>query len=110
MRGKLDDGYAVPRVPADSAVLSWQSNYHHWQWQAAVERVKAQHRVGRAETSSKGYTALSLAINYQWQQFNFGLAVDNLTDTEIRNAASVIRGQAPEAGRTVMLSLRYTIE
>lgn len=110
VRGKLDDGYAVPRVPADSAVLSWQSNYHHWQWQAAVEWVKAQHRVGRAETSSKGYTALSLAINYQWQQFNFGLAVDNLTDTEIRNAASVIRDQAPEAGRTVMLSLRYTIE
>ena len=110
VRAKLDDGYAVPRVPADSATLSWQSNYDQWAWNAAVERVKSQNRAGRAESNTRGYTALSLGVNYQWQQFNWGLSVDNLTDEEIRNASSAIRDLVPESGRTVMLSLRYTID
>lgn len=110
VRAKLDDGYAVPRVPADSATLSWQSNYDQWAWNAAVERVKSQNRAGRAESNTRGYTALSLGVNYQWQQFDWGLSIDNLTDKEIRNASSAIRDLAPESGRTVMLSLRYTID
>jgi len=87
-----------------------ESNYDQWAWNAALERVKSQNRVGRAENTTTGYTALSLAVNYQWQQFNWGLSVDNLTDEEICNASSAIRNLAPESGRTVMLSLRYTIE
>ena len=110
VRAKLDDGYAVPRVPADTAKLSWHSDYDHWAWNAAVERVKAQNRAGRAESTTRGYTVLSLGVNYQWQQFNWGLTVDNLTDQEIRNASSAIREFAPESGRTVILSLRYTID
>ncbi len=110
VRGKLDDGFAVPRLPADSALLRWSSSYDHWQWQLSGERVLAQHRVGRGEASSAGYTHWAASLSYQWQQFTFGLAVDNIGDEEIRNASSVLREVAPESGRNVLFSVRYTID
>lgn len=110
VRGKLDDGFAVPRLPADSALLRWTSSYDHWQWQVSGERVLAQHRAGRGEASSAGYTSWAASLSYQWQQFTFGLAVDNISDEEIRNASSVLREVAPESGRNVLFSVRYTID
>lgn len=59
-----------------------------------------------------GYTSLGVVLTYKFRvgatHWLAYLRGDNLTNQDIRYATSVVRGFAPQGGRSVMAGLRTT--
>lgn len=113
VRARLDDGNKVPRIPPHrlGAGLEWDRT----NWSAAVSWVHAasQDRVAEYETPTAGYDDVGLDLNYSlpvsgdvtWDLY---LQARNLLDEEIRNHASSLKDQAPQAGRNFIFGLRVS--
>ena len=71
-----------------------------------VERVTAQRRISPLETQTKGFTLLSVSVDWTRGPVGLGLSANNLLDTEARRHASFLKDYAPLAGRDVRLTLR----
>ncbi|MFM7272639.1 MAG: TonB-dependent receptor, partial [Gammaproteobacteria bacterium] len=110
VRGKLDDAGDVPRLPPARVGidLGWAAGA----WDAGLRLTEAldQDDPGENEEPTGGYTALDAHLEYriergstEWVLFLRG---ENLLDEEIRNATSVLREVAPEAGRSVEAGVR----
>ena len=112
IRGELDSGADVPRMPPlrVGGRLSWGSE--QWELWASVQDVADQDRPGNNEASTEGYTRWDLGVEYRlptgggdtlaFVKFN------NLTDEEIRLSTSFLRDVAPEAGRGIEAGIRYS--
>ncbi|HEY4713553.1 MAG TPA: TonB-dependent receptor [Aquirhabdus sp.] len=77
---------------------------------AEVTHAWAQTKVPDNDLPTAGYTRLNLVASYPFQVREHTwlayLRADNLTDTTIRYASSILRDIAPEAGRSVKAGLR----
>lgn len=110
VRGEFDGGGDVPRVPPGrfGAELAWHRG--GWDLAARVTEVLKQDHTGEGERSVGGYTLLAARAEYafaagggDWTLFLRG---ENLLDEEIRNASSLLRDVAPEAGLNVEAGVR----
>lgn len=110
VRGEFDAGGDVPRVPPGrlGAELAWHRG--GWDLAARVTEVLEQDHTGEGERSVTGYTLLAARAEYafaagggDWTLFLRG---ENLLDEEIRNASSLLRDVAPEAGLNVEAGVR----
>ncbi|MBK6278722.1 MAG: TonB-dependent receptor [Gammaproteobacteria bacterium] len=110
VRGEFDDGGAVPRVPPGrlGAELAWQRG--GWDLAARLTEVLEQDRTGEGERSVPGYTLLAARAEYAFSggggDWTLFLRGENLLDEEIRNASSLLRDVAPEAGLNVEAGVR----
>ncbi|TDG15520.1 TonB-dependent receptor [Seongchinamella unica] len=111
IRGQLDDGADVPRMPPMriGARLSWEnSQWHLW---GGVLDAADQDRPGENEEASEGYTRWDAGVEYRLQTQQWDLLAfakfNNISDEEIRLSTSFLRDVAPEAGRGVELGVRY---
>lgn len=112
VRAKLDRGGDVPRVtpPRVGAELLFEHN--DWQAQLRLVEVSQQDHPGDFEEKTDGYTRLDLQLHhtFTWHDNSAMVFVkgQNLLDEEIRNAASILRESAPEAGRGFTAGVRFS--
>lgn len=113
VRGELDNSGNVPRLPPlrFGAELGWATRA--WDLALRVTEFTDQDRPGENEEETDGYTLVSAHADYRfsdgpnsWTVFIRG---DNLLDEEVRNATSVLRDLAPEAGRKIEIGVRVEI-
>ncbi|TLM79179.1 TonB-dependent receptor [Microbulbifer harenosus] len=101
----------VPRLPPLRYGFALGGDYANWNWQWRNTHATAQDRPGAFEEATDAYTRMDLSA-----QYNFKLAGNdavlfanarNLLDEEIRNATSLLRDFAPEAGRSIEAGVRF---
>ncbi len=113
VRGELDEGGDVPRLPPLRYGLRLEYQRSAWSGHVQLMEVEEQDRPGRNEESTEGHTLLSAALRWQspesWRGlWSVQLRGSNLLDEEVRNATSFIRDSAPEAGRSFELITRLS--
>jgi len=116
VRASFDDAIAgqsseVPRLPPLRYGFALGGDYDSWNWQWRTSHALAQTKPGAFEEATDAYTRMDLSA-----QYNLTLAGNdavlfanarNLLDEEIRNATSLLRDFAPEAGRSVEAGIRF---
>lgn len=110
IRGKLDDGGNLPRIPPVrlGSQLRYESN--GWATEVGVSHYFEQDKVAELETSTDAYTLVDAELAYTFTASNSDLTVylkgSNLTDEEARVHSSFLKNQAPLPGRGFSLGLR----
>ena len=110
VRGELDDGGNVPLMPPArlGAGLTWEEG--PWHLGLRAYRAFEQDEPAERETRTDAYTSLSAHAEYRVErgpgEWTLFLRGDNLLDEEIRNATSLLREMAPEAGISVEAGVR----
>lgn len=108
---ELAGGVPLPRIPPARFGLGLE--WDHGPWVGGINwlHAAAQNDVAAFETATPGYDDLGLDLSYRlsgsagrsWEWFLRG---SNLLDEEIRNHPSLLKDQAPHAGRNLTLGLR----
>jgi iron complex outermembrane recepter protein len=108
----LDTSEPLPRITPMR--YSASLNYESEKWNASIEgqRVEAQDRVARFETTTPGYTFLNASIGYKFRTgptYNYiYVKGTNLTNEEARDHLSFLKEVLPLAGRGVAVGFRTT--
>lgn len=110
VRGTLDGHADVPRLPPGRLAMSIDWSGSRFDLGVRLARVLRQSHTGDGEAPVAGHTLLSAHAEYvlgagaaEWIVFLRG---ENLLDREVRNAASLLRDLAPEAGRSLEAGVR----
>lgn len=111
VRARLDVNGDVPRIPPMRFGAEVAHTHSDWQYKLRVSRVTKQTDVALNERPTNGYTLVNASVDYHAHLLGseltlFGKA-NNLLDAEVRNHASVLKDVAPEAGRNLVLGLRF---
>lgn len=110
IRGKLDDGGNLPRIPP--VRLGSQLRYQSSGWEAGlgVSHYFEQNKVAELETSTDAYILVDAELAYTFTTGHSDLTVylkgNNLTDEEARVHSSFLKNQAPLPGRGFSMGLR----
>lgn len=110
IRGKLDDGGNLPRIPP--VRLGSQIRYHSNGWEAELgaSHYFEQDKVADMETSTDAYTLVDAEVAYTFTADRGDLTVylkgSNLTDEEARVHSSFLKDKAPLPGQGFSIGLR----
>ena len=112
VRGRLDDGEDLPRMPPMRVGVGVDWSARRWSGDLRVTHVDAQDRPGLNETPTDSYVSMAGSLSYSVTGSSLGnylffVRGKNLLDEEIRNAASFLRNFAPEPGRSIEVGLRF---
>jgi iron complex outermembrane recepter protein len=112
IRGELDSGDDIPRLPPMrlGARLAWASeSLELW---TRVMDVDEQDKPGANEEPTDSYTKWDAGADYRLpvagSEVTLFLALNNITDEEIRLSTSFLRDVAPESGFSVEAGVRWT--
>ena len=110
VNARLSDGSYVPRVPPKRYGSELRYNAEQWTASLSASHALRQDQPGTNEPATASYTRIDANISYSWDagsnSYLLFLKGGNLSNSEIRNAASFLRDLAPEAGRNIQLGLR----
>jgi len=112
IRGELDSGADIPRLPPRRVGLrlAWQSEQLEL-WGRVLDAAE-QDRPGLNEEPTEAYTRWDAGVDFRPRWADGGLtlflSLNNISDEEIRLSTSFLRDVAPEAGRSVEAGLRYS--
>ena len=107
VRGRLDGGGNLPRIPPVSATLGIEGEAGIVNARLEARWADEQDRVADFELPTDGWTAIDLRTTIAvTPQVNLILEGLNLTDEEIRYHASPLKDVAPMAGRGFRVALR----
>ena len=110
VRARLEDGSALPRIPALRAGVRVNARLGGWDTMAEWTQVLRQNRTAAFESETGGYGMLNLGASYQWRsggnQWQFYVKGQNLTNRLAYAATSFIKTAAPLTGRNLVLGLR----
>lgn len=111
VRATLEGGGNLPRIPA--ARLGSEFTWHNDDWRASLGAVRyfKQDRIAEFETDTAGFTLVNARAAWSffnnerssWEAF---VNADNLTNRTARLATSLIKNQAPLAGRNFSVGVR----
>lgn len=110
IRGKLDDGGELPRIPP--VRLGGGFNYQKQDWQFDFDAVHYfdQNKIALNETPTDGYTLLDATLQYRLPLWDSDLVIfakaENITDEEARVHSSYLKEVAPLPGRGFTIGLR----
>ena len=112
VRAELDGGGYLPRIPPSRFNLGLHFHQGAWHFYTEVWEVSKQDRLAENETETDGYTAVNAGFDYRWlvgdHVYDLIVRGRNLTDEEIRNHVSYLKDQAPQPGRDVSMSVRFS--
>jgi iron complex outermembrane receptor protein len=112
VRGELDDGGDLPRMPPVrlGSELLYQNN--GWEADLSVSHYFEQDHVAELETTTDAYTLVDAEVAYTFNGSLGGVTIylqgTNLTDEEARVHTSFLKDQAPLPGRGFRFGLRGT--
>jgi iron complex outermembrane receptor protein len=111
VRARLDANGNAPRIPPMRYGAEVVHTHSDWQYKLRVTQVAKQEGTALNERPTNGYTMVNASVDYHANLLGneltlFGKA-NNLLDEEVRNHASLLKDVAPEAGRNVVLGLRF---
>ncbi len=111
VRARLESNGNVPRIPPLRYGAQLTHSHLDWQYKLRVTRNAKQSDVALNEGPTNGYTMVNASVDYHANLIGkeltlFGKA-NNLLDEEVRNNASVLKDVAPEAGRNLVLGVRF---
>jgi len=111
VRATLDGGGNLPRIPA--ARVGSELTWHNDDWRASLGAVRyfKQDHAAEFETDTAGFTLVNARAAWSffnderssWEAF---VNADNLTNRTARLATSLIKDQAPLAGRNLSVGVR----
>ena len=110
IRGKLDDGGNLPRIPPMR--LGTVFNYQQDAWAAELSAIHhfEQDDISELETSTDSYTMVDANVSYLVDlgenEVTAYLKVNNLTDTEGRVHSSFLKNRTLLPGRGVVMGIR----
>ena len=110
IRGKLDDGGNLPRIPPMR--LGTVFNYQKDAWAAELSAIHhfEQDDIGELETSTDSYTMVDANVSYLLDlgenEVTAYFKVNNLTDTEGRVHSSFLKNRTLLPGRGVVMGIR----
>lgn len=111
--GELDSSGDAPRMPPMR--IGSEINFVAGPFSSYVAVLDAadQDNPGEFENETEGYTRWDAGMDYRFgdeesQNALVFLKLKNITDEEIRNSVSVLRDQAPEAGRSIVAGVRFS--
>ncbi len=112
VRGKLDTGGNLPRIPPKRLGAQFTYDNHGWNADLTLNHYFDQNTVATLETPTKGYTMVDAQVAYTLP-FNDGdyrifLKVNNLTDSDARVHSSFMKDRAPLPARGFSLGIRGT--
>ena len=107
VRAEFAGGGNVPRIPASRIGVDYNFSTGPWSLQASITSVSDQNRFGTHDTATKGYTRFDVYGSYDAERWSVFVKGNNLTDEEIRNAASLTRRLAPEPGRSISVGANF---
>ena len=110
IRGELDDGGNLPRIPPVRLGSQLRYEYDGWDAEIGVSHYFKQDKVAELETSTDAYTLVDAELAYTFTGNSNDLTVylkgSNLTDEEARVHSSFLKDQAPLPGRGISIGLR----
>ena len=111
--GELDNSGDVPLLPP--LRFGSELNYQNGAFGSYLSVLNAadQDNPGEFENKTDGYTRWDAGVDYRFGDTDAKNALlyvklKNITDEEIRNSVSVLRDQAPEAGRSIVAGVRIS--
>ncbi len=114
VRGELEDGGWLPRMPTDRVGLGLDYNSLNWSAFARWMEYLDQDRVATAgetdqETATEGFSLVSAGLGYTWYQPDMEYSVDvagtNLLNEVVRYHTSFVKDRVPGQGRGFRISL-----
>lgn len=110
IRGKLDAGGNLPRIPPARLASTLRYQRHGWEAEIGVVRYFEQQSNAELETVTDAYTLVDMELAYNFMVNTNDLTVylsgSNLTDEEARVHSSFLKNQAPLPGRGFSVGLR----
>jgi len=107
VRGALDAGGSLPRIPPASAVAGLEAETELLSARLEARWADDQTRVTDFELPTDGWTVLDLTTTWHVSPgIDLILAGTNLTDEEVRYHASPLKDLAPMGGRSFRVGLR----
>jgi iron complex outermembrane receptor protein len=111
VRATLKSGGNLPRIPA--ARLGSELSWHNDDWRASLGAVRyfSQDDVAEFETDTAGFTLVNARVAWSFfnndrQSWEAFVNADNLTNQTARLSTSIIKDQAPLAGRSFSIGVR----
>ncbi len=111
LRGEDANGKPLRAIPTDKLTVEGRVKFADWHIGTMLIHAEAQNELADAELATDGYDKWD--IEFGWRPFarsnmQLTLAVENLTNEEIRHHTSALKDLLPEAGRDVRFSLDAT--
>jgi iron complex outermembrane receptor protein len=105
IRGELDDGSYIPRMPPFSATLELEHAYRSFTSKISYKQVDKSRYEATNETHTPSYGWLSARVAYELKKSFFEgelfLKGENLTNVQAYNHLSFLKETAPLAGRQI---------
>lgn len=112
VRGELDDGGNLPRIPPVRLGSELLYQNRGWEAELAVSHYLEQDKVAAMESTTDAYTLVDVALAYTFKGDFGGATVylkgTNLFDEEARVHSSFLKDRAPLPGRGFRIGLRGT--
>lgn len=113
VRGKLKDGGALPRIPADRLGVRLEQRFSAaLDGQLEFYRVQRQDELADFETETAGYNMFGAGLSYRGSlnqaDYQLYLKADNLLDAEARQHSSLIKDEVLLPGRNFTVGMRVT--
>ena len=107
VRGKIDAGGNLPRIPPTSAMLGLEAKTDLLSARLEARWADEQDRVAALELPTDGYTVVDLTTTWTVAEgVDLILAGTNLTDEDVRYHASPLKDLAPMMGRSFRVGVR----
>ncbi len=107
VRGKVDGGGNLPRIPPASAMLGLEADTGFVKARLEARWADDQDRVADFELPTDGFTVLDLSTTWRvLPNVDLIVAGTNLTDEEVRYHASPLKDLAPMGGRSLRVGVR----
>lgn len=113
VEGDLDSGGNVPFIPPVTRNAGVSAEFGAFELGAAVTVAQEQTDEGAGQLTTDGYTNLDLRAEVDLSDFGIGndgteafIEARNVTDEEIRYAASVLKEVAPAPGQNIRVGVR----
>lgn len=101
----------APLIPPLRLQGGLEAGNDRWTGRAEIEHGFRQNRVAELETTTPAYTLVNASLSVRPFANNkatsITLSANNIFDTVVRRAASVMKDYAPLAGRDIRLTLRF---
>lgn len=110
VRGKLDDGGNLPRIPPQRIGAELNVSHDRWNADVTVNHYSDQNTLAVLETPTRGYTMIDTHIAYTLpyggMDYSVFFKATNLTDTDARVHSSFLKDSVPLPARGFSIGLR----